>query len=263
MTAPPEKLTVKGNIKVHLDSYIGSTPGDSTAIALNSSGGSQIQFYRESGDDGIKFFVHDTGTFHNESARMDQYGNFRIGCFGTAVTTGGNFSASVTGMSIAGPASVVTQLYMIKNTQIEAHFGFKSGADYNLWVGTGGGVSGVGSYGMYQTNTSNAWTSVSDERYKKALQPITNALDKIKDCRGMTGLYTIDPDDRDRRSFLIAQDWIPVLPEAVDQNTTDDDDVTEKFGLAYELTIPLLVEAIKELRIQNIAYEARIAALEA
>ena len=262
VTAPPEKLTVKGNIKVDLDSYIGSTPADSTAIALASSGGSQMQFYRDGGDDGIKFFVHDTGTFHGEAARLDQFGNFRVGCAGVQVVEGGAMSVSLTGMSIASPDGVALQYYMIKSSDVEAHIGFKTGTDTNWYLGTAHGISGIGSAGVYQTNTGAGWTNVSDENYKKALQPITNALDKIKDCRGMTGLYKSDPDDRDRRSFLIAQDWIPVLPEAVDQNTTDDDDVTQKLGLQYDATIPLLVEAIKELRTQNIAYAARIAALE-
>ena len=262
VTAPPEKLTVKGDIKVDLDSFVGSTPGDSTAIALASSGGSQMQFYRTGGDDGIKFFVHDSGTFHGEAARLDQFGNFQIGCAGQSPATPSAMSISLCGMGIASPDGVALQYYMIKNTDVEAHIGFKSGTDQNWYLGTAHGISGIGSAGVYQTNTGAGWTNVSDERYKKALQPITNALDKIKDCRGMTGLYKTDPDDRDRRSFLIAQDWIPVLPEAVDQNTTDDDDVTQKLGLQYDATIPLLVEAIKELREQNIAYAARIAALE-
>ena len=221
-----------------------------------------MQFYREGGDDGIKFFVHDTGTFHGEAARLDQFGNFRVGCAGVQVVEGGAMSVSLTGMSIASPDGVALQYYMIKSSDVEAHIGFKTGTDTNWYLGTAHGISGIGSAGVYQTNTGAGWTNVSDENYKKALQPITNALDKIKDCRGMTGLYKSDPDDRDRRSFLIAQDWIPVLPEAVDQNTTDDDDVTQKLGLQYDATIPLLVEAIKELRTQNIAYAARIAALE-
>ena len=262
VTAPPEKLTVKGDIKVDLDSYIGSTPADSTAIAITSSGGSQIQFYRSGGDDGIKFYTHDSGTRHTESARMDQFGNLQIGTAGQGPVAAGAMSISATGMGIASPASVSLQYYMIKATQVEAHIGFKSGTDQNWYLGTAHGLAGVGSAGVYQTNTGAGWTNVSDENYKKALQPITNALDKIKDCRGMTGLYKTDPDDRHRRSFLIAQDWVPVLPEAVDQNTTDDDDVTPKLGMQYDATIPLLVEAIKELRTQNIAYAARIAALE-
>jgi hypothetical protein len=64
-----------------------------------------------------------------------------------------------------------------------------------------------------------------------------------------------------KRPFLIAQDWVTALPEAVDEDTVDDDGV-ENLGLSYEGTVPLLVAAIKELREQNIALTSRITALE-
>ncbi len=77
----------------------------------------------------------------------------------------------------------------------------------------------------------------------------------------MTGHFNGEDDDDKKRPFLIAQDWVTALPEAVDQDTTDDDG-NESLGLSYEGTIPLLVACIKELREQNIALTTRITALE-
>jgi hypothetical protein len=93
------------------------------------------------------------------------------------------------------------------------------------------------------------------------LSPIENALDKIANSRAMTGHFKHEADDVKKRPFLIAQDWVTALPEAVDQDTVDDDGV-ENLGLSYEGTVPLLVAAIKELREQNIALTNRITALE-
>ena len=77
----------------------------------------------------------------------------------------------------------------------------------------------------------------------------------------MTGHFKTEADDVKKRPFLIAQDWVTALPEAVDGDTVDDDG-NENLGLSYDGTIPLLVAAIKELREQNIALTARVAALE-
>jgi hypothetical protein len=129
----------------------------------------------------------------------------------------------------------------------------------NFYIGTGS--QSVGTNGVYLANTATSWTSNSDFRKKKNLLPIENALDKIANCRAMTGHFKTEADDVKKRPFLIAQDWVTALPEAVDQDTVDDDGV-ENLGLSYEGTVPLLVAAIKELREQNIALTARVVALE-
>ena len=137
--------------------------------------------------------------------------------------------------------------------------GFKASTDTNFYIGTG--TSAVGTNGVYLANTGTSWISNSDFRKKKNLAPIENALDKIANCRAMTGHFKTEADDVKKRPFLIAQDWVTALPEAVDGDTVDDDG-NENLGFSYDGTIPLLVAAIKELREQNIALTARVAALE-
>ena len=174
---------------------------------------------------------------------IDSSGTIQLG-YGIAPTT----ASAPAGISICAPANSQLQYYLLKNTQIEAHFGFKSGSDGNLYVGTGGGV---GSYGTYQANTANSWSSVSDETLKTDLKPILDALNKVASLRTVTGRYTYDTEDKSR-SFLIAQDVQKVLPEAVSIADVD----AGTLGLSYTDVIPLLVAAIKELKAEIDALKA-------
>jgi hypothetical protein len=101
-----------------------------------------------------------------------------------------------------------------------------------------------GSYqGVKLTWGSVSWTTASDETKKDIIEPIDDALLKIKDVRAVIGKFKTD-EPGTRRSFLIAQDFESVFPEAVDTTAMGDEEV---LGLRYTDVIPLLVAAIKEL----------------
>ena len=95
--------------------------------------------------------------------------------------------------------------------------------------------------GVYLSTAATSWTSVSDERKKDIIEPITDAANKVSTLRAVIGKYKTDAEGT-RRSFLIAQDVQAVLPEAVDANNSDE------LGVQYTDVIPLLVAAIKELK---------------
>jgi len=97
--------------------------------------------------------------------------------------------------------------------------------------------------GVYLANQGTAWTALSDEREKNIIEYITGASEKISTLRTVIGNYKDDPIDT-RRSFLIAQDVQKVLPEAVDSASPDG-----VLGLAYTDTIPLIIAAIKEMKL--------------
>ena len=89
-------------------------------------------------------------------------------------------------------------------------------------------------------------TTISDERLKENIQPIDDALAKIKQLNGCTFTYTADGK---KSAGLIAQDVEKVLPSAVSEKELplkQDDGIAYK-TLQYDQTIGLLVEAIKEL----------------
>ena len=232
-----EGTTETGRIEMH--SPTDSVQAGSMLISTTSSGAA------------AKAIVFETNSA--EAARILSTGNLLIG----ATAAGATGSK----LELHTAVNVANVLYMLKASQVEMTMGFKASTDTNFYIGTGSSTVGNSGQGVYLANTGTSWTSNSDERKKKNLQPIENALDKIKDCRAMTGHFNTESDDAKKRPFLIAQDWVDALPEAVDQNTVDDDG-NENLGLSYEGTIPLLVAAIKELRTQNLALTERIAILE-
>lgn len=132
-----------------------------------------------------------------------------------------------------------------RNTNTTAGKYWSSGPDNgNNYVVFNQGVTGV-----YVTDGGTTWTSLSDERLKDIIEPITDAAFRVSTLRAVVGKYKTD-EAGVRRAFLIAQDVQKVLPEAVDATNEN------RLGLQYTDTIPLLVAAIKELT-------ARIEKLEA
>jgi len=90
-------------------------------------------------------------------------------------------------------------------------------------------------------------TTISDERLKTGIMPITDALSKVNQLNGCTFTYTADGK---KSAGLIAQDVEKVLPSAVSEKELPlkIDDGEKYKVLQYDQTIGLLVEAIKELK---------------
>ena len=110
--------------------------------------------------------------------------------------------------------------------------------------------------GVYLAATGVAWLALSDERFKDIIEPISDAISKVSSLRSVIGKYKTDKEDT-RRSFLIAQDVLKVLPEAVDSSNP------EQLGLAYSDVVPLLVASIQELNAKVDAQAVEIATLKA
>ena len=97
-----------------------------------------------------------------------------------------------------------------------------------------------------------AFGSPSDIRLKENIEVIPDALDKVKQLRGVTFNYI---KDGNKSTGLIAQDLEKVLPDAVYVTSDVDDGEDKHLAVRYGNTVGLLVEAIKEL-------EARVKELE-
>ena len=96
--------------------------------------------------------------------------------------------------------------------------------------------------GIFEGNVT-AYGSASDIKLKENVEVIPNALEKIKELKGVNFNYK---KDGKRSTGLIAQDLQKVLPEAV-YTTNDIETKEEHLAINYGLVIGLLVEAIKEL----------------
>lgn len=109
------------------------------------------------------------------------------------------------------------------------------------------------------------WVSTSDCRLKTDIVPITSALSKVDALCGVC-YHFCDDENKEGRIGLIAQEVQPVLPEIVLQTEPDVGD--EKYGITdgkltikYDKLTAVLVEAVKELKLQNICLQNQINSL--
>ena len=93
-------------------------------------------------------------------------------------------------------------------------------------------------------NNVTAYGNTSDIKLKENIEVIPDALDKVKQLKGITFNYK-----KDGRvsTGLIAQDLEKVLPEVVYEVSDIDNDEEKHLAVRYGNTVGLLVEAIKEL----------------
>ena len=172
-----------------------------------------------------------------------------------------------------GPAVTSMELKAARSPEHATHLGLNDNNGNRKVHFSTGGVSYFmgGSVGI--ATDSPAYTldvngtirgtvvSPSDARWKKDIQPLSHALDTVSKLEGVSYRWRQDefpekhfPDNR--QVGVIAQQVEKVAPELV---TTDQDGYK---AVNYTLTVPLLIEAIKELKAQNETLRARVEALE-
>ena len=97
--------------------------------------------------------------------------------------------------------------------------------------------------------TGDVLALTSDIRLKTNIEPIENALDKVTSLNGFTYNHNeiageLGLDTEKRYAGVSAQELQDVLPEAVKKSPASDEYLT----VQYEKVVPLLIEAIKELK---------------
>jgi hypothetical protein len=117
-----------------------------------------------------------------------------------------------------------------------------------------------GTLGLKLTaSNSQSWSTPSDARIKRNVETIDNSLDRVMQMRGVYYNYTTDAETSPRKVGVIAQETLAALPELVDVPKNEEDYLTVR----YSEIACVLINAIKELKEQNDALAARVAALEA
>jgi hypothetical protein len=199
-------------VDTYLDSVAGALYSGQIIFRTSSSGGGMV-----------------------ERARISTIGDFLLG---TSSKLGGGLAgidinnASPAGITFGESGTAKAYLYL---NPAGSRIQWETAAGYNIQT-----VSG-GTGGVQLTNGSTAWASLSDERLKDIIEPITDAAQKVSSIRAVIGKYKTD-EEGTRRSFLIAQDVQAVLPEAIDEEKNEE----KTLSLKYTEVIPLLVAAIKE-----------------
>jgi hypothetical protein len=220
------------------------------------TGGSQVIFGTETAH-AVNFITNNSERMRIDSSGIafingttNQDSNAKLQVFSASGNSNQGYIGSYTGGSGGGRA----------NQNVGFHVGQTNLRIYADWDGSGNPRNKINvqavSAGVELTSGSTSWASLSDERKKDIIEPITDALNKVSGLRTVIGKYKNEEDRR--RVFLIAQDVQAVLPEAVDESTDEE----KTLGLRYTDIIPLLVASIKELNTKVEAQAAEIAALK-
>lgn len=195
--------------------------------------------------------VYTDGDFYantvNKVLNAGNYNTYTPTLTGTGAS--GTWAINISGTAATATtaaALVTTNDYTVQNLSASKNLA----AAVDMGVGRNLGVTGVITCGSYITATGDIYAFYSSDRnLKNNIKPIKNALDKVCALSGNTFEWTPEhlakKPEQYRQSTdvgVIAQEVKDVLPEAV---------ITRPDGtLAVDYTkiVPLLVEAIKELR---------------
>ena len=267
------KISGYNDSEVGAIEFVNTASNSSSAVdmVLRTGGTSEKLRIKSTGDayfsDGI-FFSGTQGSGNN-----NDYGRLNV------------LGSGVYGVTIQHGTSVVMTNEQGQTTQAMVLGDTSSGTDGSaLW-----GVSINNSTNDPTTGSESGWSekarvegngdfvisgglsaSGSDDRLKKNKVGITSALSKVCAMEGFTFEWNdvadkIGMSDGDRHFGLSAQTVEPLAPEVVVVNDiliNPDDGTNDYKTIKYERLVPMLVEAIKELKTDNDALRSRISALE-
>jgi hypothetical protein len=264
-------LTVSTDQNIQIGTTTVATPlTDVLTVAKNSTSYDASLVVRQFGNGtaaGIQLIAaNDTGATYNSISSTTSGGtqHWRLGGTASAagalpIFTSGTERMRITGSATGGVTCIRTSSPVT---------GFAGGGASVLTLASGGNTWGVGPTvdfgnfyivwggtltGVSLNGGSTSWGTASDERIKDIIEPISNALQKVGSLRSVIGKYKTD-DEGTRRSFLIAQDVLAVLPEAV----SAEQDEQKTLNLRYTEVVPLLVAAINQLSAKVTSLEEQV-----
>jgi hypothetical protein len=116
------------------------------------------------------------------------------------------------------------------------------GYHMNLYQNNGSGTS-YGYRGAF-ANSTGAYSSVSDKRLKKLIEPIQYGLNDVLKFKPVSYFMENQNEDIDKRNLgFIAQDLEDIIPEIVNVPSTSN----AVYSLQYSSIIPILIKAVQEL----------------
>jgi hypothetical protein len=247
-----------------LGSGAGST-GDESVFIGTAAGASNTGGYNS--------FLGYYAGFHNKGGEYNTFAGFQAGVSNTEGHSNSFFGYYVGGNNITGNnnsffgfAAGYSNNGGSWNTALGKNAGLSNTAgSNNVFIGAGAGYSETGSNRLYIDNCSNGGPVCvsnpliygefdnrvvqingklifsSDERMKTNIEPLSAALDRVMNLKGVSYEWKDKARaGRGREMGLLAQDVEKVFPELV---------YTDRKGyksLSYDKLVPALVEAIKE-----------------
>ena len=255
-TSPSETLTINGNIANTSGDMVVDVVGD---IILDADGENII--FKDGGTERGQIDLG-SANFTLRASTSDKDMIFRVNDGGSEIVAltidASDAGAAIFNNSIRVGESSDANLLVANNGNVVELKAGKDGTDaidLGFYTQASGGTLAermrLDSGGnLVATGNITAYGTPSDIKLKENIEVIDNALDKVKQLKGIT--YDLKSDGN-RLTGLIAQDLEKVLPEAVYTAKNLEDE--EHLAIRYGNTVGLLVEAIKEL-------EARVKELE-
>ena len=281
--SPDGQLHVKGstNKTLKLDTTFSS--GSYTTLAFARNGTDKWRVFQTSNDDYLAFY--------NDQVSATQFSLNANGSATFTNTAGTNAPDFVTIEGDTSDNNNYPAIYMKGGTLANNYpsYGITNGG-LGTWIQAGYHTSNYnnraaisvnnGTVGMY-TSASSSYVqtfnlttggnlqiagtitpnvSFSDLRLKENIVVISDAVEKVKSLQGIT--FTRKKDGGEGTG-LIAQELEKVLPQAVyEEETLDENDDTKYKAINYGTTVGLLVEAIKEQQTIIDDLKSRIETLE-
>jgi len=264
----PDAITVSGsNVGIGTSSGLSGSSA-STALRIGSQiniheyddGGNPVQMnINQNIDPNENYITTDHAARYQMRDGVHKWFSVGSGTAGTAsgIGSGEKMRIDSSGNLLVGtatPAQTIStnNVLTLKAPNINNVWGVGPTSSYgNFYISNGG-------TGVALSAGSTSWGTVSDERFKDIIEPITGASSKVASLRAIIGKYKSDPDGV-RRSFLIAQDVQAVLPEAIDVS----EDADSTLAIKYTEVIPLLTAALQEALTEIASLKTRVEALEA
>ncbi len=223
---------------------VGNTMGDQDIVTLHQAGGNRVTI--RGGNVGIN---NDSPT-----KALDVIGNTKISGI---VDISGNVVASGA-LSLGGSFLVGSTTSHRDSTH---HNGILYLFEDQLFMGlvNGFAIREIGDVRanealMFNVKTGDLWvkgnyTKASDARLKRDIEPLHNALDKVRALRGVS-YRRRDAQDEALHIGLVAQEVESVFPEVVRMDASGDR------SIAYADLVAPLIEAVKELHAQVLELRA-------
>ena len=222
---------------------------------LNIGTGADLQIYHNGSDSIIldqgvgDLYIRGSNDIRLQSATgSDTYAHFQESGFVKLYhNNSAKFETTSGGISVTGDAYVSSGNIGYDNGN-RVMFNNNSHIDFEINGGTEVRIESDGDLHV-EGNVIAYSTTISDERLKKDIVKIDNALDKVSQLNGYTFEYLADGK---KSAGVIAQEVEKVMPSAITESTLPlkmgEDDKTEYKTVQYDQLHGLMIEAIKELK---------------